>query len=167
MIATVNSFPTLMRTSSVDSAVEYNSINPKFRSWRLNRLMWEILPISLNECEVYSLFLSNLCVGFLSKSKKSLTSGFGSKTYFHIRIQNIKTKPPTNVIDEIEYNISLDIMMQVGEPSQSLDSASIFLTFSICFGLPIKSQPQSLLQLRYSNFFSFSSRSFSGWVEVG
>ena len=46
--------------------------------------------------------------GFLSKSKKSLMSGFGSKTYFHIRIQNIVTTPPTNVMDEMEYNVSLD-----------------------------------------------------------
>jgi hypothetical protein len=59
-----------------------------------------------------------LSFGFLSKSKKSLMSGFGSKTYFHIKIQNIVTTPPTNVMDEMEYNVSLDSILKNGRYSR-------------------------------------------------
>jgi hypothetical protein len=41
-------------------------------------------------------------------------SGFGSNTYFHMRIQNIATNPPTKVTDEIEYSISPDSMLETG-----------------------------------------------------
>jgi hypothetical protein len=45
-------------------------------------------------------------------------SGFGSKTYFHIKIQNIVTTPPTNVMDEMEYNVSLDSILKNGRYSR-------------------------------------------------
>jgi hypothetical protein len=47
-------------------------------------------------------------------------SGFGSKTYFHIKIQNIVTTPPTNVMDEMEYNVSLDSILKNGETREEL-----------------------------------------------
>jgi hypothetical protein len=70
--------------------------------------------------KVYRFFELALSFGFLSKSKKSLMSGFGSKTYFHIKIQNIVTTPPTNVMDEMEYNVSLDSILKNGETREEL-----------------------------------------------
>jgi hypothetical protein len=70
--------------------------------------------------KVYRFFELALSFGFLSKSKKSLMSGFGSKTYFHIKIQNIVTTPPTNVMEEMEYNVSLDSILKNGETREEL-----------------------------------------------
>ena len=67
-------------------------------------IMWS------RDCQFFFVVARTLCRR--SKSKKSLISGFGSKTYFHITNQNIATIPPTNVIDEIEYNISLKSIVE-------------------------------------------------------
>ena len=80
-----------------------NSVKLKDNVTRQNRKCLRLRVSS----ETYLFFGLTSTFGFRSKSKKSLTRGFGSKTYFHITTQKKITKLPTRVTDEIEYKVSL------------------------------------------------------------